>query len=543
MSLLEFFIYITLINWSIVTLLWLLIKKKDQFYLKDLYWGGGIILLSISAIFLQGFLEIFDFHVRQILVNSLAIVIGTNILLSSYKKAKLKAGIVKKPYERTLSSYKDNFLKMGLLQVVVISPIISVNYLPGMNSLNFIDFIGLMLFSLGFYVEAKSNHDLLAFKAKKAKEKEIEILSSGLWRLSRHPNYFGHLLQWLALYVIACSSIGGEWSFYGPLTMYLIMLNSIKGTEKRLLSSFTEYKIYSSYTNRLIPDFFIGRKSPLAFLRPLVPFKGLTVLAGYFSNLESPFIKGLLIKLFCYFYKPNLTESIESDTNKYNSFNEFFTRKLKSESRPINTDVNIITSPVDGTVVQLGNIVKETLIQAKGIKYSVSDLIKDESLAKTFKDGFFITIYLAPTNYHRIHSPFSGTIEKTKYLEGNLYSVNAKSTQKIKSLYSNNERTFYYIKSDNFYYGLVGVGAAMVGSIVPFWNTKTNPTKRNLIGMWNQGPEKDIKAVNKGQELGYFQMGSTIILLFPSGIEADKNFLYESKAVKFGEELINLSKK
>ena len=78
---------------------------------------------------------------------------------------------------------------------------------------------------------------------------------------------------------------------------------------------------------------------------------------------------------------------------------------------------------------------------------------------------------------------------------------------------------------------------------MPFWNTETKPSKRNLIAMWNEGPKKDIQAVNKGQELGYFQMGSTVILLFPSGIEADKNFLYESKAVKFGEELINLSKK
>ena len=159
MSLLEFFVYITLINWSMVTLLWLLIKEKDQFYLRDLYWGGGIILLSFSAIVLQGFLEIFDFHVRQILVNSLALVFGINILLSSNKKVKLKADIVKEPYERTLSSYKDNFLKMGILQVIVISPIISVNYLPGMNSFNFIDFIGLILFSLGFYMDTKSNYD------------------------------------------------------------------------------------------------------------------------------------------------------------------------------------------------------------------------------------------------------------------------------------------------------------------------------------------------------------------------------------------------
>ena len=263
----------------------------------------------------------------------------------------------------------------------------------------------------------------------------------------------------------------------------------------------------------------------------------------YFSKSEILFIKDLLIGLYCYFYKPNLKESVEGDTKRFKSFNDFFTRKLKSESRPINPDINTITSPVDGMVVQLGKIEKEMLIQAKGIKYNLVDLIKDKTLAKVFRNGFFITIYLAPKNYHRIHSPFSGTIEETSYLGGNLYSVNAQSTRKIKSLYSSNERTFCYVKSENFYYGLVSVGAAMVGSIVPFWNTETKPKKRNLVNLWNEGPEEDLKAVNKGQELGYFQMGSTVILLLPSGIEADKNFLYESKVVKFGEELINLSKK
>ena len=541
MSLLELFIYITLINWSIVTLLWLFIKKNDQFYLRDLYWGGGIALLALSAMALQSLLEISGFHLRQILVNSLALVLGIKLLLLTNKKGKLKVGMEKEVYERSLESYKDNFLKMGILQVIVISPIISVNYLPGMNSLNFLDFMGLILFSLGFYAETKSNRDLLAFKA--GNPKETEILTTGLWRLSRHPNYFGHLLQWWALYIIACSSIGGEWSFYGPLIMSLYLLNSVEGTEKRLFSDSPKYTVYSIRTNKLIPDLFIGRNGPLAALRPLMPFKQLTALAGYFSNSESFFIKDLLISLFCYFYKPNLKESVESDIKRFKSFNAFFTRKLKSESRPINPDINTITSPVDGMVVQLGKIEKEMLIQAKGIKYNLVDLIKDKTLAKVFRNGFFITIYLAPKNYHRIHSPFSGTIEETSYLGGNLYSVNAQSTRKIKSLYSSNERTFCYVKSENFYYGLVSVGAAMVGSIVPFWNTETKPKKRNLVNLWNEGPEEDLKAVNKGQELGYFQMGSTVILLLPSGIEADKNFLYESKVVKFGEELINLSKK
>ena len=540
MSLLEFFIYITLVNWSIVTLLWLFINKNSQFYLRDLYWGGGIALLALLAMALQGLLEIPEFHIRQILVNSMALVLGIRLLLSANKKVKLKPVTAKQAYERTLRSYREYFLKMGILQVIVISPIISVNYLPGMNSLNFLDFIGLILFSLGFYAETKSSRSLLTFKTRSPKEEEF--LTSGLWRLSRHPNYFGHILQWWALYVIGCNSIGGEWSFFGPLIMSLYLLNSIETTEKRLLDSFPKYKVYSNSTNKLIPDLFVGRSGPLAALRPLIPFRILTVLAGYFSNLESFFIKDFLIGVFCYFYKPNLKESLESDIKEFKSFNDFFTRKLKTESRPINPDINIITSPVDGMVVQLGKIEKETLIQAKGIKYNLDSLIKDKTLAKTFRNGFFVTIYLAPKNYHRIHSPFSGTIEETRYLEGKLHSVNSKSTRKIKSLYSNNERTFCYVKSDNFYYGLVSVGAAMVGSIVPFWNTETKSKKRNLVDLWNEGPEENLKAVSKGQELGYFQMGSTVILLLPSGIEADKNFLYESKAVKFGEELINLSK-
>jgi len=541
MSLLELFIYITLVNWSIVTLLWLFTKKKDQFYLRDLYWGGGIALLTLLTMALQGLLEISGFHLRQILINSLALVLGIKLLLFTNKKKRLKVGMEEEVYERSLESYKDNFLKMGILQVIVVSPIISVNYLPGMNSLNFLDFMGLILFSLGFYAETKSNRDLLAFKT--GNPKETEILTTGLWGLSRHPNFFGHLLQWWALYIIACSSTGGEWSFYGPLIMSLYLLNSVEGTEKRLLSDSPKYTVYSISTNKLIPDLFIGRNGPMAALRPFMPFKQLTTLAGYFSNSESFFIKDLLISLFCYFYKPNLKESVESDIKRFKSFNAFFTRKLKSESRPINPDINTITSPVDGIVVQLGKIEKETLIQAKGIKYNLADLIKDKTLARAFRNGFFITIYLAPKNYHRIHSPFSGTIEETSYLGGNLYSVNAQSTRKIKSLYSSNERTFCYVRSDNFYYGLVSVGAAMVGSIVPFWNTETKPKKRNLVNLWNEGPEEDLKVVGKGQELGYFQMGSTVILLLPSGIEADKNFLYESKAVKFGEELINLSKK
>ena len=124
-----------------------------------------------------------------------------------------------------------------------------------------------------------------------------------------------------------------------------------------------------------------------------------------------------------------------------------------------------------------------------------------------------------------------------------MYSVNASSARRIKSLYSKNERTFTFVKSESLSYGLVSVGAAMVGSIVPFWNEEINSKKEHLVNLWNQGPDEDLLRVSKGKELGYFQMGSTVILLFPSDIQIDKNFLYEAKPVKFGEELINLSER
>lgn len=546
MSVLEFFLYITLANWSIVTFLWVFIKKNSQIYLINVYWGAGYVLLTVVAMTLNGLLEDSSFHVRQYLVNFLVTIWGIKLSFFLYRKEKLRlegsSELIAEKYERDLKSYRKRFLKIGLLQVLAIFPIISINYLPGTNSLNFLDFLGFILFSLGFYVETKSNNDLLAFRVNNLEKKRI--LSAGLWEYSRHPNYFGHLLQWWAFYIIACNAIGGAWSFFGPLIMSLYTLKVvIKDTEKRMLANVPEYSGYINKTNKLMPGVFQGGNQALDVIRSVVPFRQFTAFAGLISRSENKLIKKILISWFCYFYKPNLDESINKRPQDFRSFNDFFTRKLESKSRPINQDTDTIISPVDGTVVSLGNLKEGTLIQAKGISYDVSDLIQDQALENTFKNGCYVTIYLAPINYHRIHFPFSGTIEKTKYLKGNLYSVNASSARRIKSLYSKNERTFTFVKSESLSYGLVSVGAAMVGSIVPFWNEEINSKKEHLVNLWNQGPDEDLLRVSKGKELGYFQMGSTVILLFPSDIQIDKNFLYEAKPVKFGEELINLSER
>jgi len=546
MSVLEFCLYITLVNWSIVILLLVFIKNNNQIYLINVYWGTGFVLLTAAAMSLEGFLEDSSFHIRQYLVNCLVILWGVKLSFFLYRKEKIglkgPADLITEKYKRDLKSYRERFLKIGLLQVLAISPIISINYLPGTNSLNFLDFLGFILFSLGFYIETKSNNNLLTFKVNNLEKKRI--LSAGLWEYSRHPNYFGHLLQWWAFYIVACNAIGGAWSFFGPLIMSLYTLKVvIKGTEKRMLANVPEYSGYINSTNKLIPEVFQGGNQALDAIRSLVPFRQLTAFAGLISRSENQLIKKILISWFCYFYKPNLDESVNKKSQDFRSFNDFFTRKLESKSRPINQETDIIISPVDGMVVSLGNLKKGALIQAKGISYDVSELIQDQALENNFKNGCYVTIYLAPINYHRIHFPFGGTIEKTKYLKGNLYSVNASSARRIKSLYSKNERTFTFVKSESLSYGLVSVGAAMVGSIVPFWNKEINSKKEHLVDLWNQGPEEDLLRVSKGEELGYFQMGSTVILLFPFDIQIDKNFLYEAKPVKFGEELINLSKR
>lgn len=537
MSLLEVFIYLSLANWSIVSLLWVFSRNKARYFLINLYEGVGISILTLLLIIFMSIFEDPEPNIRRNLINLLVMVWGFIISYSIYSEKDLKKGNPDR-----INSYKDKYLKLGFLQVIVISPIISINFLPGMNYLNFLDFIGFLLFFIGFYLEKKSNKSLKAFEENTKKDENF--LTLGLWSYCRNPNYFGHLLQWWALYLVALSSFGGFWSFFGPLVLSIYFLKGpIANRERLLMDNFHEYGAYMNQTNRLVPETFLNSNLLFDWIRSITPFKKLTFVAGLISKIENRWIKKILIDSFCFLYKPNMEESVLRDPKDFKSFNDFFTRRLKENSRPISLNEDSFISPVDGSIAQLGVLKEGSLVQAKGINYLLKELIEDNNLEKIFYKGSYLTIYLAPYNYHRIHFPFDGRVQNTKYIEGNLYSVNNKSTRKIDSLYCQNERTLTYVTSSSLNYGIVSVGAAMVGSVVPFWIKESNSKKEDLIDSWNLGPQQEFKDVKKGDELGYFQMGSTVILLFPEGIELDNNFLYESKPVKFGEELINLSNK
>ena len=273
-------------------------------------------------------------------------------------------------------------------------------------------------------------------------------------------------------------------------------------------------------------------------MHKLIPHLFLTHLLGLLANCKVRIIKNLLIKGFIRLYKPNLNEAIYSDIKRYGSYNDFFTRKLKKGSRVVDNTNTSFISPVDGEIVDHGLIEEGQLIQAKKFNYALEDLV-GEDYRSHYSQGYFITIYLAPTDYHRIHCPFGGQITDSKHLGTSLYSVNKQAQESIPNLYIKNERSVLQIDSEGFKYSLVSVGASVVGSIVPFWSTDENSSRKQLIKEWNRGPDQKAQ-INKGDELAHFRMGSTVILLFEDSSKLDLDSLKENMLVKFGNKLVSL---
>ena len=271
-----------------------------------------------------------------------------------------------------------------------------------------------------------------------------------------------------------------------------------------------------------------------------IPNRFLTFVMGKLAASNNNLIKTILIKGFIKIYNPDLSLIKKENIKEFKYYNDFFIRELKADSRPIEHSENIITSPVDGTVVDFGEIIEDNLIQAKEFKYSISDLLGNVDLGTKFRNGLFVTIYLAPTDYHRIHSPYAGKIISSNHMGTDLHSVNDRAQRLIPSLYVKNERGLVVVESEKLSYALVSVGASVVGSIVPFWSKNKIKFRNDLIKQWQKGPEENQKYVKKGQEIAHFRMGSTVILLLPEANKININSLYQNKTVKFGEKLIEL---
>jgi len=227
-------------------------------------------------------------------------------------------------------------------------------------------------------------------------------------------------------------------------------------------------------------------------------------------------LKNYLIASFMDHFHPDMSDARQPLPHAYATFNEFFTRALRADARPIAADPSVIVAPVDGTISAMGRIDGTELLQAKGHSYSLAALLAGPpALTRRFVDGAFATLYLAPYNYHRIHMPADGTLTAAWYVPGRLFSVNAKTAAGVTGLFARNERIVCIFEDGAFSFALVLVGALFVGSMTTHWHGDVTPRARRpceLKSVTDADPR-----LPKGAELARFNMGSTVILLLPRG--------------------------
>ncbi len=262
-----------------------------------------------------------------------------------------------------------------------------------------------------------------------------------------------------------------------------------------------------------------------AFLQRLIPKHLLSRIIGFAAKSEAPLIKGLFISIFCLLYKIDLSEAQREKASDYRSFNDFFTRSLKPGRRSIE---GTVSSPADGTVAALGNIDGDTLIQSKNHSYSLAKLIASDDIGD-FSAGSFITIYLAPHNYHRVHMPWTGELHKATYVPGDLFSVNQSTALHLPDLFARNERLVCRFRTDTGPAVAVLVGAMLVAGIKPAWLDKAYKPKLQIT--------TEMKRVfHQGDELGQFEMGSTVILVFKDRMTFS---VKEGEQVKYGQSIVS----
>ena len=239
-------------------------------------------------------------------------------------------------------------------------------------------------------------------------------------------------------------------------------------------------------------------------------------LVGKLAAAQAGKLTTSLIKGFIKQYGIDMSEAKYEDPAHYKTFNEFFTRPLKDGLRPIAEDKDIIAHPVDGKISQLGDVVDDRLIQAKGHDFSLQELLGgDENVAAPFQGGKFATIYLAPKDYHRIHMPIGGKLRKMVYVPGDFFSVNPLTAENVPNLFSRNERVVAIFDTEIGPLAMVLVGATIVASIETIWAGTVTPPAGKDVFTWDY-PENGHNQLilNKGDEMGRFKLGSTVILLF-----------------------------
>lgn len=281
-----------------------------------------------------------------------------------------------------------------------------------------------------------------------------------------------------------------------------------------------------------------AQRAKIAF-QYMMPQLYLTQAAGWLAERKWGAVTHLIIKLFAKKYQVNLAEAEKTEASDYASFNEFFIRPLKEHARPINQDPKALCLPADGRVSESGRIEENQLLQAKGHHFSLETLLaNDFTLADKFKNGDFITTYLSPRDYHRVHMPCDATLRKMIYVPGELFSVNPFLAEHVPNLFARNERII--CEFDTAFGPMVQilVGATITASMSTVWAGVINPPRAKEVMVYEYLTTGETAVhLKKGQEMGAFRLGSTVINLFPKGAVELETYLKAGEPTKMGERL------
>ncbi|EWM42131.1 phosphatidylserine decarboxylase [Bordetella holmesii 41130] len=236
---------------------------------------------------------------------------------------------------------------------------------------------------------------------------------------------------------------------------------------------------------------------------------------GVLADSRAPEIKNAMISRFVRRYQVDMSQALIEDPRAYASFNEFFTRALKPDARPLDDDPHTIVSPADGAISQLGPIQAGRIFQAKGHSFGLSALLGgDDQRAAPFEGGDFATIYLSPKDYHRVHMPVTGTLREMIHIPGRLFSVNPLTASHVPELFARNERVACIFDTEHGPMALVLVGAMIVASIETVWAGLVTPHKRQVRSMRYDALGREPITLTRGAEMGRFKLGSTVVVLF-----------------------------
>jgi len=276
-------------------------------------------------------------------------------------------------------------------------------------------------------------------------------------------------------------------------------------------------------------------------LQYILPKQAITALVGKLAHYHGGSLTTSIIKWFVKRYQVNMAEAANPDIASYTTFNQFFTRPLKTGARPI-TQADFIC-PVDGAISQFGAIEKDQIFQAKGHSYSTTALVGgDKALANKFENGHFACLYLSPKDYHRIHMPCDGALKSMTYVPGALFSVNPTTAQGVPGLFARNERVVCeFTSAQHGSFIMVLVGATIVGSMATVWhdteNGIINPPRTSKTKTW-QYDDKNI-SLKQGDEMGRFLLGSTVVMLFEKNVLRFSTDWQATKTIRLGELMAN----